>query len=117
MEIEKYVAGSGKTFLTARDVIDNPNAKFVIINEGEFVINKFSNERLHLLGEFGKEKRIFDCSKTNAKTISDKLGTTDTHNCLGVILTLGTYRTKTNDGQLVDAIDIADVKREGNFGS
>lgn len=108
MDISQYTAGG--QFLKADEVIkEAPMASFVITSDGEMVTNQFQQERLHLQGEFKGENKIFDCSKTNARFISDKLGT-DTSKWIGNILWLETYKTKTNDGKLVDAINVKEVK-------
>lgn len=108
VNIEGYTASSGM-FLKAADIIEDPNSNFVVTEEGEMVKSeRFGNERLHLKGNFGDEERIFDCSKTNARFISGKLGT-DTSKWVGAKLVLETYRTKTSDGNLVDAINVKDA--------
>ncbi len=111
MDISKYATG-GKAFLKATEIQAVPNGVFFILSEGEFIVNKFNDERLHLFGEFSKEERTFDCSKTNAKTIADVLGI-DTRTWVGAQLKLETYKTKTNDGRLVDAINVKEVIKPG----
>jgi len=109
MEIKDYVKAAGN-FLKAEDVISNPTASFVIKNEGVMNISeKFGNERLHIEGTFGTEDKIFDCSKTNARAIAEKLGE-NTKDWVSHTLTLETYKTKTSDGKLVDAINVKEVQ-------
>ena len=106
MDISGYlITGS---FLTAEEVKKGAD-KLVITGEGEFVTNKFGSERLHIPIEVNKEKKIFDCSKTNASIISDALGS-DTKTWIGCIVYLETYKTKTNEGKLVDAINVKEAK-------
>lgn len=109
MEIGEYTKQSG-AFLKAQDVNDNPEAVFMITSEGEMVkSDKFDVIRLHLEGEFNKEPKIFDCSKTNARFIQETLGE-DTKKWVGKGLMLETYKTKTSDGKLVEAINVKGVK-------
>ena len=109
MEIKDYVKAAGN-FLKADDITSNPTASFVVKSEGAMKVSeKFGNERLHIEGTFGEEDKIFDCSKTNARTISEKLGA-NTKDWIGHTLTFETYKTKTSDGKLVDAINIKEVK-------
>ena len=109
MEITEYVKAGG-TFLKADDVIQHPTATFVIANEGTMVPSeRFGNTRLHLEGEFNGEPKIFDCAKTNARVITEKAGG-DTSKWIGKELVFETYKTKTSDGKLVDAISVKEVK-------
>jgi len=108
MDITDY-AKKGTDFLKAADVLAKPQVVFVITSEGELVTSeKFGNERLHLQGEFDKEFKVFDCSKTNSRTIVEKLGV-DSKAWVGKTLKLEVYKTKTSDGKLVDAINIKEV--------
>lgn len=110
VNIDNYTKSSGM-FLKAQDVIDNPTTQFVVKEEGQMVANeKYGGERLHLQGMFGEEERTFDCSKTNARFISEKLST-DTATWIGATLTLETYRTKTSDGKMVDALNVKDATK------
>lgn len=109
MDVTQYTKAAG-IFLKAQDIIDNPEGVFVITSEGEFVTSdKFHVERLHLTGEFNKEVKTFDCSKTNARFVEEKLGK-DTKTWIGKVLVLESYRTKTSDGKMVDAINVKEVK-------
>lgn len=107
MDISNYLI-TGK-FLTAEDVKKGFD-KVVITAEGEFVTNKFGSERLHIPVEYRSETKTFDCSKTNAEIISKVLGE-DTKQWVGAIVYLETYKTKTNEGKLVDAINVKEAKR------
>ena len=108
VDIEGYTKASGM-FLKAADIIEQPNVEFVIKEEGQMVPNeKYGGERLHLQGTFGDDERTFDCSKTNARFISEKLST-DTGKWVGAKLILETYRTKTSEGKMTDAINVKDA--------
>jgi len=110
MDISEYTKQTG-SFLKAEDVINNPEALWEITAEGEIVISeKFGNTRLHLPVKSGNEEKIFDVSKTNARSIEDALKTKDTSKWIGKMLLLETYRTKTSDGKMVDAINIKEVR-------
>jgi len=108
VNIDDYTKASGM-FLKAEKIIESPQTEFVITEEGKMVPNeKYGGERLHLRGTFGEEEVIFDCSKTNARFVSEKLST-DTSAWIGAKLILETYRTKTSDGKMVDAINVKDA--------
>lgn len=109
MEITDYTKSAG-SFLKADDIKKNPNAVFVVSSEGVLSKSeKFGNMRLHVEGEYGGEQKIFDISKTNARFVAEKLGT-DTKKWIGHSFVLETYKTKTSDGKLVDAINVKEVK-------
>lgn len=109
MDISSYTKQTG-TFLKAEEVSKNPSAVGIITEEGSMVVSeKFGNERLHLPIKFGDEDRIFDVSKTNARFIEEKLGAI-TNMWIGKSLVLETYKTKTSDGKLVEAINVKSVK-------
>ena len=108
MDIHNF-AQAGALFIKPQEVKDNPQAVFVILTEGEIKENKFKNEVLHLEGEFNKEKRSFDLSKTNTRIIEKSLGS-DTKNWIGHYLILEVYKMKNNEQKLVDAINIKEVK-------
>jgi hypothetical protein len=111
MKITDFVKPTNQ-FLKAIEVTKNPSAAFVITVEPTLVENEFKGKktmRLHCEGEFNKEPRILDMSKTNARITSQKLGD-DTKLWIGHVLYLETYRTKTSDGTLTDAINIKEVK-------
>ena len=110
MEIKKYTKQQG-AFLKAEDVNTNPEVLWEITAEGDLVTSeKFGNERLHLPVKCGDEAKIFDCSKTNARFIEALLKTSETKAWVGKFLILETYKTKTTDGKLVDAINVKLVK-------
>jgi hypothetical protein len=110
VEINDYIKASG-TFLKAENVNEDQNSLWEITAEGEVIRSeKFQVDRLHLPVKTGDKEFIFDASKTNAKFIADKLETTDTSQWVGKHLLLETYKTKTSDGKLVEAINVKDVK-------
>lgn len=109
MEIKNYVKPAAM-YLKAEDIKANPGASFVIHSEGVMATSeKFGTEKLNLEGNFNGEEKIFSCSKTNARTISAKLGE-DTTKWIGHFLTFELYKTKTSDGKLVDAINVKEIK-------
>lgn len=109
MEIKDYVKATS-SFLKASDIQANPTALFVITGEGTMVKSeKFGNEKLHIDGEFAGEKKTMDCAKTNARLIAEKLGD-DTKKWIGHTVSFETYKTKTSDGKLVDALSVKEVK-------
>jgi len=108
MDISNYTKATGN-YLKAEDVKKNPTATFVITTEGLMQKSeKFGNERLHLEGQYAKEDKIFDCSKTNARFIQLALGL-NTKQWIGRQLKLETYKTKTSDGKMVEAINVCGV--------
>jgi hypothetical protein len=107
--IGDFVKASG-SFLSAKDVLATPTAVYVITSEGKLVKSeKFQTEKLQLEGEWNKVPKTFDLSKTNARTIAEKLGE-DTIKWIGHQLILETYRTKTSDGKMTDAINVKEVR-------
>jgi len=81
-----------------------------INGEAEVVRNEtYNTDRLHIPVLSNGNQFTFDCSKTNARTISKTLGN-DTASWNGKELVLETYRTKTSDGKMVDAINVKSVK-------
>jgi len=112
MDIANYVKPAGM-FLKAEDIKalpPNQEAVFIIVEEPQMVTSeKFGNERLHMVGEFNKEPKTFDCSKTNARTIAEVFGN-DTKNWIGKSLILESYKTKVSDGRMVDAINVKAVR-------
>jgi hypothetical protein len=109
VDVSGYTASSGQ-YLRAADVKKVQNPVFVITSEGIIQKNeKFGNMRLVVEGEFMLEPKIMDIGKTNARIISDALGS-DTKKWIGAILHLETYKTKTSDGKLVDAINVSKVE-------
>lgn len=109
MDINDFTKQQGE-FLKASVIIANPSALFEITDEAVLVHNeKYDTDRLHIPVRQGETLYLFDCSKTNAKTISGKLGT-DTKNWIGKFLSLETYKTKTSEGKMTDAINVKEVK-------
>lgn len=110
MDMQEYIKPQG-SFLKAEDVKADPNGLWEIMAEGEFVkSDKFNTTRLHLPVKKGEDEKLFDCSKTNARFIALTLKSDDSENWIGKHLELETYRTKTSDGKMVDAINVKQVK-------
>ena len=98
-------------FLKAEVIIADPNTLFEITAEGDMVENKkFGGTKLHLPVKQGENAYIFDMSKTNARFVSEALNTSDTSQWVGKHLKLETYKTKTSDGKMVDALNVAGVQ-------
>ena len=109
MDVEKFVKPTGM-YLKAEDVKKNPAAAFVIQTEGEMETSeKFGTEKIAVDGDFAGEQKRFSMSKTNARVVSAKLGN-DTKDWVKHKLFLELYRTKTSDGKMTDAINIARVE-------
>lgn len=109
MDVTEYVKQKG-TFLKAENVEQSKSKLFAILGKGDMVTSeKFGVERLHIPGEMDKQDFTFDMSKTNARAVAEKLGG-DTTEWVGKLLELETYRTKTSDGKMVDAINVKGVK-------
>ena len=109
MEINEFTKQQGE-FLKADIVIKNPEALFEVIGEATIEHNeKFNTDRLHIPVKSGDSEYIFDASKTNARTIAAKLGD-DTKNWVGKHIVLETYKTKTSEGKMTDALNVKEVK-------
>lgn len=109
MDIANFTKQQGE-FLKAEVVIKNPSVAFEIVGEATIEHNeKYNTDRLHIPLKMGENEFVFDCSKTNAKTISEKLGA-DTKNWIGKFLVLETYKTKTSEGKMTDALNVKEVK-------
>jgi hypothetical protein len=109
IDISNWTKSSG-LFLKADDIKKNPQALFVITDEGQMVKSeKFGTEQFHLSGEFAGEEKTLTLSKTNGRTVEKALGT-DTKKWIGHSLSFDLYRVKTSDGKMVDAINVALVK-------
>jgi hypothetical protein len=109
LDITNFTKQQGE-FLKADIVNQNQNALFEISGEAEIVHNeKYDTDRLHIPIKLGDNEYIFDCSKTNSRTISEAL-TNDTSKWVGKHLVLETYKTKTSDGKMVEAINVKEVK-------
>jgi hypothetical protein len=110
MDITDFTKQQGQ-FLKAENVEKSSTKTFTITEEAQTVHNeKYDTDRLHILGQLDKEDYTFDCSKTNARTIAEDLGV-DTKQWIGCQLVLETYKTKTSEGKMVAAINIASVKK------
>jgi len=109
MDVSEYTKQQGQ-FLKAEDVNANQNALWEILGEGDIIMSeKFNVQRLHLPVKAGDKEFVFDCSKTNARVIEGSLGK-DSKNWIGKHLLLETYKTKTSDGKLVEAINVKEAK-------
>jgi hypothetical protein len=111
MEIAEFIQAKG-TFLKAETVKTNPNAVFVVTKEARVVESDYKGkvtQKVHVEGEFAKAPFIFDMSKTNTRTVANALGT-NPKNWVGHTLVLETYKTKTSDGKMTDAINVKEVK-------
>ena len=108
MDITDYTKGKGE-FLKAEDIIQNPAAVFLVTDYGKMVVNKFGNDRLHIGGEFDGECKILDLSSTNARILVSLHGE-ETSEWIGKSITLETYKTKSSEGKLIDAIAVAELQ-------
>lgn len=109
MEISEFTKQQGE-FLKAEIVDQSKDALFEIVGEAAINHNeKYDTDRLWIPVKLGEKEYTFDCSKTNARAIEAKLGN-DTKNWVGKFLSLETYKTKTSDGKLVNAINVKEVK-------
>jgi hypothetical protein len=109
MDISQYTKQQGQ-FLKASDVTAHPNVVFIMTGDAEFKTSeKFGNERLHVGVTLGEQEFVFDMSKTNARVVEQKLGA-DTSKWKGHALVLETYKTKTSEGKMTDAINVKEVK-------
>jgi len=110
MDISEFTKQQGE-FLKADIVNQNQNSLFEIVGEAEIVHNeKYDTDRLHIPLKLGQKEYTFDCSKTNARTIEEALKTSDTKSWIGKHLVLETYKTKTSDGKMTEAINVKEVK-------
>lgn len=110
MDISNFTKATG-LYLKAEEVIKNPTAIFVITTEAELVDKEYKgqkSQKLQVEGEFNQQPRILELSKTNARLVEQALGS-DTAKWVGHKLVLETYKTKTTEGKLTDAINIKSV--------
>jgi hypothetical protein len=108
VDITQYTKAMG-TFLKAEAVKLHPQVPFIILMEGRMEKNaKFGIEKLRLEGEFNGQESIVDISKTNARAIEKKLGS-DTKKWIGHQVFFETYKTKTSDGKMVDALNVREI--------
>jgi len=111
MEIKEFTKQQGQ-FLKAEDVDKSTSKVFVITAEAKPVHNeKYDTDRLHITGNMDEVEFTFDCSKTNARTISEKLGT-ETNKWIGKSLMLETYKTKTSEGKMTNAVNVVGIKED-----
>ena len=109
MDITEFTKQQGQ-FLKADDVEKSQSKIFVIKEEAEVVHNeKYDTDRLHIYGELDAQEFVFDCSKTNSRTISEALGN-NTKEWIGKSLVLETYKTKTTEGKMTLAINVKEIK-------
>ena len=109
MDISTYTKAQG-VFLKAENVKLHPTVPFIILSEGRMEKSaKFGTEKLRIEGEFNAEESIMDLSKTNARVVEKVLGS-DTKRWIGHQLFFETYKTKTSDGKMVDALNVKEVK-------
>lgn len=111
MDISGYIKPTS-LYLKATDVLQNPNAVFVIVTEATLVAKDYKgqkSEKLHVEGEFAGKQYIMELGKTNARIVEKLLGS-DTQKWIGKALVLGTYKQMTSDGKLVDAILVKSLK-------
>lgn len=109
VDISTYTKAMG-SFLKAEDVKLHPTLPFIILAEGKMEKSaKFGTEKLRIEGEFNTQESIVDLSKTNARVVEKVLGS-DTKKWIGHQLFFETYKTKTSDGKMVDALNVKEVK-------
>ena len=96
------------TYLKPKEVKENPQAVFVITTEPTLVESDYKGQKsikVHCEGEWNKERRSIDLSKTNARTVSKALGT-ESKAWINHKLYFEVYRVKISDGTLTDAINV-----------
>ena len=107
MKVGEFTKQQGN-FLKASELKADTEA--VIVGEAKLVHNeRYDTDRVHIPIEVKEIAFIFDCSKTNARTITEALGE-ETNDWIGKKLVLEKYKTKTSDGNLVDAINVKEIK-------
>ena len=100
------------SYIKPKEVKENPNAVFVITTEPTLVESNFKGQKsikVHCEGEWNKDKRSIDLSKTNTRIITKTLGT-ESKKWIGHKLIFEVYKTKTSDGTLTDAINVKEVE-------
>jgi len=108
-DIKNYTKQVG-AFLKAEHVA--PDKKFIIVNEAIIEHNeKFNKDDLHVHLKYEEEEYTFNCSKTNARTIKDVLGE-NTNDWVDSSLVFETYKTKTSEGKMVDALNVKEVVKK-----
>lgn len=109
MKIDEFTKQQGE-FLKAEIVEQFKNTLFEIVGEATVEHNdKYDTDRLWIPVRVEDKEFTFDCSRTNARVIEASLGS-DTAKWIGKFLTLETYKTKTSDGRLVNAINVKMAK-------
>ena len=111
VNISEY-AKAQSPYLKAKDVIDSKTKVFTITEEAMIKPTKFEGvegSQLQAVGEMDEVEYKFGISKTSARLIEDTLGE-DTAKWIGSQLILETYKTKTSDGKLTDAINVKEVR-------
>ena len=112
MDISNFTKASSQ-YLKAKDVIAAKVPVFTMTAEAIIVPKEFegkTSEALQVEGELEGKPYKFEMSKTNARLVSDALGT-DTNKWIGSQVVLETYKTKNSKNVLVDAINIKEVKK------
>lgn len=104
MDISSLTSLTGN-FLKAENVKNAENGAWKISGESKIIENKFKIMRIHVPLTYGDNEFIFDCSKTNAKKISEELGN-ETKHWINNFLHLSIYKTRTSDGKMTDAINV-----------
>ena len=112
MDISEFTK-AGSMYLKAENVLKAKNPILTITAEAKLVDKEFEGKKsqaLQVEGDLDAVAYKFDLSKTNARIVSDVLGS-DTKKWIGSQLVLETYKTKNSKNVLVDAINIKEVKR------
>ena len=108
MDITEFTKEQTK-FLKAEHVDKSPTKIFVPTGEATTEFNdRYKTTRLHVPGQMDETDYIFDCSKTNGRTISLCIGS-ETKEWIGKQIRIETYKTKTSDGEMVNAINVIDA--------
>lgn len=100
------------SYIKPKDVKENPQEAFIIKSEPTLVESDYKGQKsvkVHCEGEYNKERRSIDLSKTNARTIAKALGA-ETKLWIEHQLIFEVYKTKTSEGTLTDAINVKEVK-------
>ena len=112
MDVSNYTK-AGSMYLKAENVIKAKNPIFTVLTEAKLVDKEFEGKKsqaLQVEGELDEVSYKFDLSKTNARVVSEALGT-DTKTWIGSQIVLETYKTKNSKNVLVDAINVKEAKK------
>ena len=111
MDISTYTKQQGQ-FLKAEHVNAHKNMVWIMDTTTAKMVtsDKFNTERLHISVTLGDDTYTFDMSKTNARTVEAVLGS-DTARWNNNGLVLETYKTKTTEGKMTEAINVKEVKK------